>query len=162
MEPDISQNTDFEVKIMIPKTSVDEIIELSFLSGPSDEMHYKKIMLGFIANSLSAAPDHDLGIIYGLYKGEDLIASARIKQDEYTAPAVSIEYVAVKSEYRGQHLGEKFMQGIFKEIKELWNKKYAILATGESKGFYEKIGMQVLGELPGMQYPRYYMYKKLD
>ncbi len=162
MEPEINQHTDFEVKIITPETSVDEIIALSFLSGPSDEMHYKKIMLGFIANSLSTTPDLDRGIVYGLYKGEFLIASARIKQDEYTSCAVSIEYVAVKPEYRGQRFGERFMNGLFKEIQERWKKKLVMLATGESKGFYEKLGMKLLGELPGLEYPRFYMCKLLD
>ncbi|MEI8223793.1 MAG: GNAT family N-acetyltransferase [bacterium] len=151
------------VKIIISTTPIEEIIELSYLSGPSDNKHYQKIMAGFIANSLSASPDLDLGIVYGLYEGENLIASARIKQDEYTSTAVSIEYVAVKPEYRGKGLGATFMKGLFKEIKERWGKKIVMLATGESRPFYDKIGMSLLGEMTNKdEGSRFYMYEWLD
>lgn len=153
--------TKFDIKIITLKTSVNDIIELSYLSGPSETKRYVKLMLGFIANSLSSSPDLDKGIIYGLYKGGKLFASARIKQDEYTSSVVSIEYVAVKPEYKGQGLGTIFMKGLFNEIKKRWKKKVVMLATGESRGFYEKIGMKLFSELKGLDYPRYYMYKLL-
>lgn len=150
----------FKTKIIITSTPAQEIIDLSYLSGPSNKKHYRKIMAGFIANSLSLSPDLDLGIVYGLYQGETLIASARIKQDEYTATAVSIEYVAVKPMYRGQGLGAIFMKGLFKEIREVYNKKIAMLATGDERVFYEKVGMSLLGEIKGERgFSRFYMYK---
>lgn len=154
--------TKFDIKIITPSTSVEEVIELSYLSGPSDKKHYKKLMLGFIANSIGSSPDLDKGIVYGLYKGKKLFASARIKQDEYTSSVVSIEYVAVKPEYKGQGLGTIFMKGLFHEIKKRWKKKVVMLATGDSKAFYEKVGMILFSELKGLDYPRYYMYKLLD
>ncbi len=153
--------TKFDVKIITPTTSIDEIVELSYLSGPSNKKNYKKLMLGFIANSLSVSPDLDKGIVYGLYKDGKLFASARIKQDEYTSSVVSIEYLAVKPEYKGKGLGTIFMKGLFCEIKKRWKKKVVMLATGESKVFYEKIGMKLFSELKGLDYPRYYMYKLL-
>ncbi|MDB4984755.1 MAG: Acetyltransferase domain [Patescibacteria group bacterium] len=151
-----------ELSIIKPETSVDEVLTLSVLSGPTDEIYYKKIMLGFLANGLSEYPMLDLGIVYGLYQGETLIASARIKQEEATFPAVTIEYVAVKSELRGQGHGKTFMEKLFQEIKNRWGKNIAMLATGESKGFYERIGMKILGELGGLGYPRYYFYKVIE
>lgn len=153
-------NTELEVRIITPETSVEEVIELSLLSGPSDEKHYRKLMAGFIANSLSTSPDIDLGIVYGLYNGEKLIVSARIKQDEYTASAASIEYVAVRPEYRGQGFGKIFLQGLFKEIKERYKKDAVMLATEDERGFYEKTGMSLFGELKRISgSPRFYMYK---
>ncbi len=154
--------TKLDIKIITTETSIEEIVELSILSGPSDEEHYKKLMNGFILNSLSSSPDLDLGIVYGLYDNEKLIASARIKQDEYTATAVSIEYVAVKPEYRGQGFGKLFLHGLFREIKERWNKDIAMLATGDEKAFYEKTGMNLLGDLVNKSgSSRFYMYKLL-
>ena len=154
--------TEFDIKIITAETLPEEIIELSLLSGPSDEEHYRKLMKGFIANSLSANPDLDLGIVYGLYDEENLIASARIKQDEYTHSAASIEYVAVKPEYRGQGMGTIFLHGLFKEIKEVWKKDVVMLSTGGERVFYEKAGMSLFGELKETSSsPRFYMYKLL-
>ena len=151
-----------ETKIMLPETSAEEVINLSILSGPSDEDNYRKLMLAFIANSLSSEPDLDLGIVYCLYAGNELIASTRIKQDDYTFAAVSIEYFAVKPEHQGKGFGKLFLQGLFQEIEKRWNKKFVILATSDERGFYEKSGMTLLGELPcGDSLPRFYMYKKL-
>jgi GNAT superfamily N-acetyltransferase len=156
----IVKPSSLKVRIITPTTPTKEIIALSYLSGPSSKKHYQKIMTGFIANSLSRSPDLDLGIVYGLYQGELLIASARIKQDEYTATAVSIEYVAVKPEYQGQGLGAIFMKGLFKEIKGTWKKKIAMLATGDERAFYEKVGMSLFSELKGKGgFSRFYMYK---
>ena len=157
---DPKNKSSLEIKIITPETSAGEIIELSLLSGPSDEAHYKKLMLGFIANSLSKECDLDKGIVYGLYSGNELVASTRLKQDEYTFDAVSIEYLAVKPEYQGQEYGTLFMQGLFKEIKETWNKELVILATSASKGFYEKIGMEIMGQIKfSEEYTRFYFYK---
>ena len=157
-----TMETKLSVKIITSETSTDEIIELSVLSGPSNEEHYKKLMKGFIANSLSPFPDLDQGIVYGLYDGKKILASARIKQDEYTSTIVSIEYLAVKPSYKGQGFGTIFMMGLFKEIKERWGKKIAMLATGESKMFYEKTGMKIFGELKDkVGHTRFYMYKLL-
>ena len=150
-----------ELSIIKPETPVDEVLTLSVLSGPSDENHYRKIMLCFLANGLSKNPDLDQGIVYGLYQDGNLVVSARIKQEECTSSAVTIEYLAVKPEFRNQGLGTVFMEKLFQEIKTKWNKKIAILATGDSKGFYEKIGMKLLGKLEGLEDPRYYFYEVL-
>ncbi len=151
-----------EIKIITPETSAEEVISLSLLSDPSDQDNYRKIMLAFITNSLSDNPDLDLGVVYCLYAGDELLAATRIKQDDYTFAAVSIEYFAVKPEYQGKGFGKLFLQGLFQEIEKRWNKKYVILATTDSRGFYEKSGMSLLGELPtDSGHPRFYMYKQL-
>ena len=155
-------NPEPETKIIDAETSVEEVIELSLLSGPSDEENYRKLMRGFIANSLSGDPDLDQGIVYCLYSGNEVIASARIKQDDYTFSAVSIEYVAVKPEHQGKGFGTIFLQGLFAEIQKRWNKKFAILATRDERAFYEKTGMSLLGELPDEPNPsRFYLFKQL-
>jgi len=151
-----------ELKIIPPESSVDDILNLSVLSGPSNKRHYKKIMLGFIANSISEEPDLDRGIVYGFYKNNDLIASARIKQDEYTSTAMSIEYIAVQEKLQRKGIGKLFMDALFKEIKEKWGKKLAMLATSKKQIFYEKIGMQTLGKIMKKDKTyRIFMYKWL-
>ena len=156
----LSHNDFLTVRIILPQTPSDEIIKLSLLSGPSDEGHYKNLMLGFIANSLSEHPDLDQGIVYGLYRGDEYIGSDRMKQDEYTFEAVSFEYLAIKPEYQGQGYGAFFMEELFKEVKNKWGKELVILATSASKGFYEKIGMEVMGKIKfSSDYTRVYMHK---
>lgn len=127
--------------------SVNELLELSALSGSFDKKHYKKIMLGFIENSLGSNPDLDKGIVYGLWDKGILVASARIKQCEYIPSGASIEYVAVKSNERGRGFGKKFIEDLFKIIKKDWKKSFAILVTGKPKTFYEKLGMEIFGKL---------------
>ena len=153
----------YKLKIIDEETSVEEVLNLSVLSGPSDVEHYRKIMREFISNSISKNPDIDKGIVYGFYDGKKLIASARIKQDEFTFTAMSIEYVAVKEELQGKGIGTLFFEALFDEIKSKWKKKIAVLATSErTHGFYKKLGMQVLGKMRnGWDIYRVYLYKWL-
>jgi GNAT superfamily N-acetyltransferase len=157
------RKTNLRVEIIRPSTPAEEIIALSLQSGPDDEDRYRKIMSGFIANSLAGTPDLELGIVYGLYDGDMLLASARIRQDDYTDDIVSIEYVAVRSDLHKQGLGRVFMQGLFAEVRGRWQKKGVMLATGDERVFYEKIGMTLFAQLPeegGTM--RSYMYKDLS
>jgi len=160
MNPEIKSK--LGVEVMRSDTSPEEILALSLLSGPDDEQHYRKIMLGFIANSVSSSPDLDKGIVYCLYKENELIASTRIKQDEYTSSAASIEYFAVQPQYQGQGFGKFFLESLFNKISEVWKKKFVMLATGESRAFYEKSGMKLLGKIENASgSERFYMYKEL-
>lgn len=152
------------VCIVRPQTSLEEVSELAKLSDPTDQDHFKWEMEQYYANSLGRNPSLNVGIQYCLYDRHELIAVARIKQDDYTFEAVSIEYIAVREDMQKQGFGRRLMSGLFEEIAVHWKKKYAIVVTtGDARSFYERIGMKLFGVFrTDENIPRYHFSKSLS
>lgn len=150
------------VCIIRPQTSFEEVTELAKLSDPTNPDHFRWEMEQYYPNSLSSNPSLNTGILYGLYDRHELLAVARIKQDDYSFDVASIEYVAVKADRRREKLGTRLMKGLFEEISTRWEKNCAMLATVDRADFYFSIGMKVWGVYrPKDGSPRYHLYMPL-
>lgn len=125
----------YKLKILDVNTSIDEAINLCAEAGIADMGNFKRLMLRYIDNSWSLSPELDKGIVYGVYDGDALLAATRIKQDDYIYAAASIEFVAVKEEYRGKGIGRFLITSILDEIKDKYKKEMAVLATRDESKF---------------------------
>lgn len=150
------------VCIIRPQTSFEEVTELAKLSDPTNLDHFRWEMEQYYPNSLSPNPSLNIGILYGLYDRHELLAVARIKQDDYCFDVASIEYIAVKADRRREKLGTRLMQSLFEEIPTRWNKNCAMLVTVDRMDFYFSLGMKLYGVYrPKDDRPRNHLYMPL-
>lgn len=99
---------------------------------------------------------------FGLYQGEQLVGGLLAKVARETA---HVSLLAIAENLRGQDWGTKLMAQGEEAFKALGMKNITLTTLNyQAKGFYEKQGYQLFGELtdvPQVGMTRYYFIKRL-
>ena len=99
---------------------------------------------------------------FGLYQGEQLVGGLLAKVARETA---HVSLLAIAENLRGQDWGTKLMAQGEEAFKALGMKNITLTTLNyQAKGFYEKQGYQLVGELtdvPQVGMTRYYFIKRL-
>lgn len=95
-----------------------------------------------------------------LYEDETPMACCRYFKGNEEGEYV-VGRLAVRQEYRGQHLGERMLQEVEQAVRNVGGKKLSLSAQVRVQGFYEKQGFVKYGDLYYDEYCEHIHMEKL-
>ncbi|MDT2757842.1 GNAT family N-acetyltransferase [Enterococcus asini] len=102
-------------------------------------------------------------VSFGLHQGERVVGGILAKTSLETA---HIALLAVEKEFRGQDWGSKLLQQAEQELRRLGVKSITLTTRSyQAKGFYEKQGYTLFGELgdvPVTGVTKYFFVKRFE
>ena len=103
-------------------------------------------------------------VLYALRDNSDKICGvATFVKDDHLSGSIQISHLAVSKNYRKKGYGKTILDLSVDVVKKHSEEDIyqIILSTIDTKSFYEKIGMDFIGELQDNERPRYFFRKKI-
>ena len=105
-----------------------------------------------------------LWVLYALYDDMGAMAGTVVfAEDRHMSGSIQADYIAIRKDYRGKGLGKVLLDLSEKVIKEHSSADQILLSTVATKSFYEKMGMEIIGEIrnDAAKHVRYFFRRKV-